>query len=80
MGVVGLIAQGIPVLWATVRDEEPIGSALPRLRYRFPLRPGTQDKANEAIRRYAPAHLRWGEVQREPGHLGRPDTSRRPAS
>ncbi|MFF4949476.1 hypothetical protein ACWC2K_09855 [Streptomyces chattanoogensis] len=74
----GPIDDRDPVLWATVRDEEPIGPGLPRLRYRFPLRPGTQDRARAAIQQFAPAHLWLGEVERQAGHIGRPDMSRRP--
>lgn len=74
----GPIDDRDPVLWATVRDEEPIGPGLPRLRYRFPLQPGTQDRARAAIQQFAPAHLWLGEVQRQAGHIGRPDVSRRP--
>ncbi|AZS69779.1 hypothetical protein DDE74_01235 [Streptomyces lydicus] len=66
------------MLWALVRDEEPIGPGLPRLRYRLPVPPGSQEQVTAAVRRYAPPHLWLGEAQREPGHLRRPDPSRRP--
>ncbi|MFG2827422.1 hypothetical protein ACGFWI_08165 [Streptomyces sp. NPDC048434] len=59
-------------------DEEPVAPGLPRLRYRLPLPPGSRDKVTAAIRQYLPPHLWWGEEQRAPGHLGRPDMSRRP--
>ncbi|WP_246102417.1 hypothetical protein [Streptomyces piniterrae] len=75
----GPINDRDPVLWALVRDEEPIAPGLPRLRYRLPVPTGGgQEKVTAAIRQYAPAHLWLGEAQREPGHLGRPDLSRRP--
>ncbi|MGW7486518.1 hypothetical protein [Streptomyces sp. NPDC054786] len=74
----GPINDRDPVLWALVRDEEPVAPGLPRLRYRLPLPPGSRDKVTAAIRQYLPPHLWWGEEQRAPGHLGRPDLSRRP--
>ncbi|MGP3981259.1 hypothetical protein [Streptomyces sp. KR80] len=74
----GSIDDRDPVLWALVRDEEPIGPDLPRLRYRLPVPAGARDKLTAAVRQYAPSHLWLGEAQREPGHLGVPDRSRRP--
>ncbi|MGH3309071.1 MAG: hypothetical protein ACRDP3_00515 [Streptomyces sp.] len=74
----GPINDRDPVLWALVRDEEPIGPGLPRLRYRLPLAPGSRDRVTTAVRQYMPSHLWLGEAEREPGHIGRPDTSRRP--
>ncbi|REK87110.1 hypothetical protein DY245_28580 [Streptomyces inhibens] len=74
----GPIDDRDPVLWLLVRDEEPIAPGLPRLRYRLPLPPGSQDKVTAAIRQYAPPHLWLGESQRGRGHIGRPDLSRRP--
>ncbi|MFE7539204.1 hypothetical protein [Streptomyces platensis] len=76
----GPIDDRDPVLWALVRDEEPIGPGLPRLRYRLPVPPGSQEQVTTAVRQYAPPHLWLGVAQREPGHLGRPDPSRRPRS
>ena len=67
------------MLWATVRDAEPIGPGLPRLRYRLALPTGRQTAMRAAVQRYAPAHLWLGEVKRDSGYMGRPDTSRRPA-
>lgn len=74
----GPIDDRDPVPWALVSDEGPIGPGLPRLRYRLPVPPGSQEQVTAAVRRYAPPHLWLGEAQREPGHLGRPDPSRRP--
>ncbi|MFF5482347.1 hypothetical protein ACFY5C_34295 [Streptomyces sp. NPDC012935] len=71
----GPIDRDDPVLWGLVRNEEPIRTGLPRLRYRFAT---TGEYARhreplvEAIRKYAP-HLWLGETQREPGHCGSPD-------
>lgn len=76
----GPIDDRDPVLWALVRDEEPAAPGLPRLRYRLPLPAGSQDKVAAAIRQYLAPHLWWGAEQREPGHFGRPDVSRRPRS
>ncbi|MEV0372298.1 hypothetical protein AB0I10_21110 [Streptomyces sp. NPDC050636] len=67
-----------PVLWALIRDEEPIGPGLPRLRYRLTVHAAHQEQIMAAIRRYAPPHLWLGVAQRERGHIGRPDLSRRP--
>jgi hypothetical protein len=74
----GPIDDRDPVLWALVRDEEPIGPDLPRLRYRLPVPAGSRDKLTAAVRQYAPSHLWLGEAEREPGHIGQPDRSRRP--
>jgi hypothetical protein len=74
----GPINDRDPVLWALVRDEEPIGPGLPRLRYRLPVPAGSRNELTTAIRQYAPSHLWLGEAQREPGHIGRPDPRRRP--
>ncbi|MEU9115452.1 hypothetical protein AB0D04_27625 [Streptomyces sp. NPDC048483] len=74
----GPIDDRDPVLWAAVRDEEPIGPGLPRLRYRLPVPQGKLNEARAALQQYAPAHLWLGEVQRGAGHIGRPDTRRRP--
>ncbi|MFG2137842.1 hypothetical protein [Streptomyces sp. NPDC048650] len=74
----GPIDDRDPVLWALVRDEDPIAPGLPRLRYRLPVPPGSQARVTAAVRQYAPPQLWLGEAQREPGHIGRPDLSRRP--
>ncbi|MEU9111088.1 hypothetical protein AB0D04_04610 [Streptomyces sp. NPDC048483] len=74
----GPIDDRDPVLWALIRDEEPIGPGLPRLRYRLTVHEVYQEQIMAAIRHYAPPHLWLGVVQREPGHTGRPDLSRRP--
>ncbi|MET8679857.1 hypothetical protein ABZW18_20320 [Streptomyces sp. NPDC004647] len=74
----GPIDDRDPVLWALVRDEEPIGPGLPRLRYRLPVAPGSRDVLTAAVQQWSPPHLWLGEAQREQGHLGRPDPSRRP--
>ncbi|TJZ57310.1 hypothetical protein FCH28_07725 [Streptomyces piniterrae] len=67
-----------PVLWALIRDEEPIAPGLPRLRYRLTVHADHQEQIMVAIRRHAPSHLWLGVAQRERGHIGRPDLSRRP--
>lgn len=46
-----------PVLWALVRDEEPVGLGLPRLRYRLPIparQSGAGDDGGPAVRPAAP--------------------------
>lgn len=74
----GPIDERDPVLWALVRDEEPIAPDLPRLRYRLPLASGGRSKVIEAVRRFAPSGLWLGESRRGAGHVGQPDLSRRP--
>ncbi|MFJ8538578.1 hypothetical protein [Streptomyces sp. NPDC093591] len=71
----GPIDRDDPVLWALVRDEEPIRPGLPRLRYRLTTNGEYamhREPLVKAIRQHAP-HLWLGETQREPGHCGFPD-------
>ncbi|WP_328545700.1 hypothetical protein [Streptomyces platensis] len=53
----GPIDDRDPVLWALVRDEEPVGPGLPRLRYRLPIparQSGAGDDGGPAVRPAAP--------------------------
>ncbi|SER82777.1 hypothetical protein SAMN05421870_104442 [Streptomyces qinglanensis] len=69
----GAIDRDDPLLWRLVRDEEPLRPGLPRLRYRVPLTSGSRHEVVAAVRRFAP-RLWFGESERAPGHIGRPDT------
>lgn len=68
----GPIDRDHPVLWAMVRDEEPLRPDLPRLRYRLVANGGFREPLVAAIQQYVP-HLWLGESERERGHLGLPD-------
>ncbi|MET9516254.1 hypothetical protein [Streptomyces sp. NPDC002994] len=61
-----------PVLWAMVRDEEPLRPDLPRLRYRLVANSGFREPLVAAIQQYVP-QLWLGEAERERGYLGLPD-------
>ncbi|MDG4859044.1 hypothetical protein P8605_12915 [Streptomyces sp. T-3] len=61
-----------PVLWQLVRDEEPLGPSLPRLRYRLPANGPIREPLVAAVQHHA-AQLWLGESEREAGHLGYPD-------
>lgn len=67
-----------PVLWPLIREEEPPRAGLPRLRYRVPVPHGARRELIGAVRACCPPHLWFGEEERRPGHLGRPDVRRRP--
>ncbi|MDI3406341.1 hypothetical protein [Streptomyces cavernicola] len=68
----GPIDRDHPVLWNLVRDEEPLHPNLPRLRYRIPIGKKNQPLLVAAVRQNAD-HLWFGEVQRQPNHIGFPD-------
>jgi hypothetical protein len=70
-----------PVLWALIRDEEPLRPGLPSQRYRLVVPKGCRKQLTEAVRRQVPPHLWFGvREQSGPAYLGRPEVGRRPAS
>ncbi|GAB2765237.1 hypothetical protein GCM10027072_74980 [Streptomyces bullii] len=68
----GPIDRDDPVLWALVRDEEPLHPQLPRLRYRLPFPAPCRQQMVAAVQQHVP-HIWLGESERATGHIGAPD-------